>query len=180
MEFPRPWKLLENATAFANRWIQVDVDRVELPDGRSYDYTVIRRQQFGAAVWAVDDAGRVLLEQEYRYPVDEVIWQMPGGLIDPGETPLRAAQRELAEETGHTADRWRLLGTFWDNPAFEDMVVYIFLAEGVRANGGNHYDQAEFIRHEWKTMEWVREQVRSGLIKERVILAALGFLWADG
>ncbi|NOX63364.1 MAG: NUDIX hydrolase, partial [Chloroflexi bacterium] len=136
----KPWRKLNGRTAFANRWIQVDVDTLELPDGRIYDYTVIRRQQHGAAVFAFNQAGQVLLEQEYRYPVDEIIWQMPGGLIDPGETPLEAAQRELAEETGHVADNWRLLGSFWDNPAYEDMLIYVFVAENARPDGRENRD----------------------------------------
>ena len=77
----RPWRRLSGRTAFANRWLQVDVDQVELPDGRSYDYTVIRRSQHGAAVLAFDEWGQVLMQQEYRYPVGQVIWQLPGGLM---------------------------------------------------------------------------------------------------
>jgi len=176
---PQPWRRLHGHTAFANRWIQVDVDTVALPNGRRYDYTVIRRRQHGAAVLAFNDQGQLLLEQEYRYPVDQVIWQTPGGLIDPGETPLQAAQRELAEETGHVAGHWRHLGTFWDNPAFEDMLVHIFVAEQVRPDGRQDRDEAEFIQHTWVDMAWVRAQVRLGAIKERVIIAGLGFLWAE-
>lgn len=175
----RPWRRLHTHTAFQNRWLQVDIDQVELPDGRSYDYTVLRRPQHGAAILAFDPQGRVLMQQEYRYPVDAVIWQLPGGLIDPNEPPLEAAQRELAEETGHVADSWRLLGTFWDNPAFEDLVVNVYLADNVRPDGSEHRDEAEWVRCEWKEMGWVKEQVRAGVIRERVILAALGMMWAE-
>ncbi len=175
----RAWRRLSSQTAFQNRWLRVDIDQVELPDGRSYDYTLLRRPQHGAAVLAFDAQGRALMQQEYRYPVDQVIWQLPGGLIDADESPLQAAQRELAEETGHVADSWRLLGEFWDNPAFEDLVVHIFLAEGARPDGIEHRDEAEWVHHEWKEMGWVKEQVRAGVIRERVILAALGFLWAE-
>ncbi|MCW5860843.1 MAG: NUDIX hydrolase, partial [Caldilineales bacterium] len=103
----QPWRRLRSHTAFQNRWLRVDIDQVELPNGRSYDYTVLRRPQHGAAVLACDGQGRVLMQQEYRYPVDAVIWQLPGGLIDPNETPLEAAPRELAEATGPVAASWR-------------------------------------------------------------------------
>lgn len=179
MQTIQSWRRLSSQTAFQNRWLRVDIDQVELPDGRSYDYTVLRRPQHGAAILAFDPEGRVLVQQEYRYPVDAVIWQLPGGLIDPDESPLEAAQRELAEETGHVADSWRLLGTFWDNPAFEDLVVHIFVAKDARPDGREHRDEAEWVRGEWKEMAWVKEQVRAGAIRERVILAALGFLWAE-
>lgn len=174
----QPWRCLNSRTAFTNRWVRVNVDDVALPDGRTYEYTVLRRDRHGAAVLAFNEQGQVLMQQEYRYPVDAVIWQVPGGLIDPGESPLAAAQRELAEETGHIADRWYHLGSFWDNPAFEDMVVNIFVAEDARPDGSTHRDEAEWVRHEWKDLQWVRQQVRDGVIRERVVIAALGFLWA--
>ncbi len=174
-----PWPRLRSHTAFQNRWLRVDIDRVELPNGRSYDYTVLRRPQHGAAILAFDAQGRVLMQQEYRYPVDAVIWQLPGGLVDPAESPLAAAQRELAEETGHVAASWRLLGQFWDNPAFEDLVVHNFLAENARADGRERHDEAEWVRCEWKEMAWVKEQVRAGGICKRVVVAALGLLWAE-
>lgn len=172
------WKRLGGRTAFANRWLRVDVDEVELPDGRSYEYTLVRQDKHGAAILAFDAAGQILMQREYRYPVDAVIWQLPGGLIDGGETPLQAAQRELAEETGHVAESWRQLGLFWDNPALDDMLVHIFVAEGAQRAGDGHRDEAEWVQNQWVSAEWLRERVRSGEIKERVILAALGFLWA--
>ena len=174
----QPWRCINSRTAFSNRWVQVNVDDVALPDGRTYEYTVLRRDRHGAAVLAFNDQGQVLMQQEYRYPVDAIIWQVPGGLIDPGESPLAAAQRELAEETGHVAESWYHLGSFWDNAAFEDMVVNIFVAEDARTDGSTHRDEAEWVHHEWKDLQWVREQVRDGVIRERVVIAALGFLWA--
>ena len=175
----KPWRKLRGRTTFANHWLRIDIDTVKLPDGRTYDYTVIRRDYHAAAVLAFDDGGRLLLEQEYRYPVDEVIWQIPGGLIDPDESPLAAAQRELAEETGHVAENWRLLGSFWDNPAFEDMMIYIFVAGHARPAGDARRDENEWVRCQWKDLAWVKEQVRSGVIKDRVVLSALGLLWAE-
>lgn len=128
---------------------------------------------------AFNDQGQVLVEKEFRYPVDQVIWQLPGGIIDPGEKPLEAAQRELAEETGHAADTWRLLGAVWDNPAFEDMLIYIFVAENTLPNGESNPDDHEWVESEWVEIDWLKEKVRSGEIKERVVLSALGYLWAE-
>ncbi len=175
----KAWKLLNSHISFSNRWLRLDIDQVRLPNGQIYDYTVMRREQHGAAIVVLNGQGQLLLEQEYRYPVDAVIWQLPGGLIDPGESALRAAKRELEEETGHVAKEWRLLGTIWDNPAFEDMEIHIFQATDIRFNGKTKPDQAEFIRCEWVDLVWVKEQIRAGTIKDRVLLAALGFLWAE-
>ena len=175
----RPWLQRSSRTAFDNNWLRIDIDEVELPDGRTYDYTLIRSGRHGSAILAFNEQGQVLMEREFRYPVGQVIWQLPGGLLDPGESPLESAQRELAEETGHVADDWRHLGTIWDNPAFEDMLVHIFVAEGTRFNGETNQDDHEWVECEWVEMDWLKKQVRSGEIKERVLLAALGFLWAE-
>ena len=78
------WRQIESRRLLKNRWMEVYVDRVELPNGQLYDYTLIRRNADGVAALVFDDAGRLLLEQEYRYPVQEVIWQLPGGLVDAG------------------------------------------------------------------------------------------------
>ncbi len=178
--YPQPWTTRQTQTHFQNRWLRVDIDTVELPDGRLYDYTIIREKKHGVAVIAVDTSGNILLQQEYRHPVEQIIWQVPGGLIDEGETPLAAARRELLEETGHAAPHWRYLGTFWDNPALEDMQIHLYLAwPAALVNDGNR-DDTEWLCWQWQSWSWLKQSIRKGEIKERVILAALGLLWAHG
>ncbi len=175
----KPWLTRRRQTVFQNRWLQVDIDTVELPNGQSYDYTVLRERKHGAAVIALDEQGRLLLQREYRHPVSRVIWQVPGGLIDEGESPLEAARRELLEETGHQARHWRHLGVIWDNPALEEMEIHIFLATGLLAVNQGDHDEAEWIAWSWQPWSWLKQAIREGEIKERVILAAIGLLWSD-
>ena len=176
----QPWKCLESETVFTNKWLRLQIDRVELPDGQPYDYTVIHLFADGVAVLLFDDRNHLLLEREYRYPINEIIWQLPGGLVHPGEEPLAAIQRELAEETGYVAREWEYLGFFWDNPALSSMKVHIFLARQANKSMNEHRDQAEFLEVEWRSWDWVKSAVRSGEIKERVLLSALGMLMARG
>ncbi len=176
----RPWRRLDTREIYANAWLRLQIDRVELPDGRPYDYTIIHRFTDGVAALVFDNQNRLLLEREYRYPVDEVIWQLPGGLVDPGEAPLPAIQRELAEETGYVAETWEYLGAFWDNPALSAMKIHLFLARGAHNSAPTHFDDAEFLEVTWRSWEWVKEAVRSGEIKERVLLSGLGLLLARG
>jgi len=176
---PSPWSLLKTETVFRNRWLRLDIDTVRLPDGRSYEYTVLREKRDGVAVIALNEENQVLLQREYRHPVAQVIWQMPGGLVDEGESPLAAAQRELYEETGHRAANWHYLGAFWDNPALEDMEIHLFVATRINETQERHLDEAEWVRWQWQSWRWLKKAVSTGEIKERVILAALGMLWAE-
>ena len=176
----RLWKRLDSREIYTNKWMRVQIDRVALPDGREYDYTLIHRFTDGVAALVFDDQNRVLMEREYRYPVQEVIWQLPGGLVDGDEELLPAMQRELAEETGYVAERWEYLGAFWDNPAMTAMKIHLFRAWDAHSSASTRFDEAEFVAVEWRSWEWVKEAVRSGEIKERVLLSALGMLMARG
>ncbi|MFL0566813.1 NUDIX domain-containing protein [Microbacterium sp. 179-I 1D1 NHS] len=86
------------------------------------------------AVLALDDDGRVLLIRQYRHPVGFRDWEIPAGLLDvPGEDPLEAAKRELAEEADLTAERWDVLSDFFTSPGGSDEAIRIYLARGLAA-----------------------------------------------
>jgi ADP-ribose pyrophosphatase len=78
-------------------------------------------------VLAVDRSNRVLLERQYRYAAGQRMWELPAGRIDPGESPLAAAKRELIEETGYRAAKWTKALFFYVSPGFlsESMTVYV-------------------------------------------------------
>ena len=131
------------------------IDEVELPDGQRYEYTRLRPAGIGVAVIGFDSIGRVLLEQEYRHGVGEVIWQLPGGLVDEGETLQEAGLRELLEETGYApatvTDRTvRYLGSVWDNPALGAGLSHIYAAWGLEAAGEVNSDAAEVVNLHWQ------------------------------
>ena len=84
------WQTLTQRQPFVNRWLSVNVDDVALPDGSRYEYTWLEPGGTGVAVLGFNEAGEVLIEQEYRYGVREVIWQLPGGLTNDGEDLMAA------------------------------------------------------------------------------------------
>ena len=176
---PQPWKVLGEEVVYRDRWVSVKRVHVLLPNGREYVYTTLARVP-GAAIVALNERGELLLQREYRHPLGEIIYQLPGGLIDEGESALQTAQRELREETGYEAAHWELLGEVQDNPGLIDGSTTVFLATGLKRVGESRLEWTEFNEAEWHSLEWLRRHIKQEDIRERVLLAAVAFLWARG
>jgi ADP-ribose pyrophosphatase len=185
MDGPQPWRTLATRQVFANRWVRVALDEVALPDGRRYEYTRLEPAGIGVGVAGFNANGELLLEQEYRHGVGEVIWQLPGGLADAGEELQAAGLRELREETGFApavvaAETVRYLGVVWDNPAFGVAQSHIFAAWGLEPVTATRRDAAELVSLHWRSPQWVRQAVQNGVIKDRVVVAAVAYLLLKG
>lgn len=178
---PQPWATGATTTAFQNRWITVALDQVELPTGAQYEYTLVNVNGVGVAVVGFNQAGDILLEREYRHGVEQVIWQLPGGLANAAEDLVAAGLRELLEETGHapaqvSAETVRYLGMVWDNPGLGAMQSHVVAAWDLVETAHPRRDPAEFVTLHWRSVEWVKAAIRSGEIQDRVVLAALAYL----
>lgn len=182
---PVAWKTLASNRVFRNRWIGVVVDEVELPDGKQYEYTRIEPAGVGVGVIGFNAAGEILLEREYRHGVGEVVWQVPGGLATPGENLQAAGLRELQEETGYAPavvndDTVTYLGVVWDNPGFGVACSHIYRVRGLELTADTAHDHGEFVTFHWVTPDWLKEAVRTGEIKDRVVVAAVAYLLLHG
>lgn len=177
---PQPWLTLSTTAAFGNRWVTVALDQVQLPTGQQYTYTRLEPGGVGVGVIGFNVAGEVLLEREYRHGVHAVIWQIPGGLATPNEDLLAAGLRELAEETGYapapTAPDLRYLGVVWDNPALGPMCSHLYAAWDLVQTAQPRRDPAEFVTLHWVSGVWLKDAVRTGEIKDRVVVAAVAYL----
>ena len=124
--------------------VHVQRDTVRLPNGNETVREVIRH--IGAVcVIPVLDNGDVIMERQYRYPLDRVILEIPAGKLDSaGENRLSAIKRELSEETGYTADEWTEIGDFHPAPAYSDEFITMYLARKLR-KGDRHLDADEFL-----------------------------------
>lgn len=182
---PQAWTTRATRSAFRNRWLTVEIDDVALPTGAAYEYTRLLPAAEGVAVIGFNVAGEALLEREYRHGVGQVIWQLPGGLADSGEELRDAGLRELREETGHAPaqvsdETVRYLGSVWDNPAFGPAVSHVYAAWGLEEINAARRDSAEFVTLHWVTPGWLKEAVRDGTIRDRVVVAAVGWLVLNG
>lgn len=136
----RPLRLQQ---VYRGHFLDVRQDVVVLPGGETATREHIVHPGAVAIVPILDD-GRLVLERQCRYPLGQVLLEFPAGKIDPGETRLRCAQRELAEETGYRAREWALAACLHNAPAYSNEVIEIWFARGLQ-RGEQSLDPGEFI-----------------------------------
>ena len=167
---------VDGRRVFEGRMIRVEVDRVRFADGAEAVREVVRHPGAVVVVPLLPD-GRVLLERQFRYPTGLELVELPAGKLDPGEDPLDCARRELAEETGHGAARWRPLASFFSAPGFCDEVMHCFLADGLAPGAAGQADDDERI--ELLAVPWAEAlaMIDGGTIRDAKSIA--GLLLAD-
>jgi ADP-ribose pyrophosphatase len=131
------------------------------------------RHAGSAVMMAVDDKKRVLLVRQYRLPAEKELWELPAGRLDPGEKPLQAAKRELAEETGYRARKWKKLVSFFASPGYVQERMTIFLARDLEAGEATPMDD-ERIEACWFKKREIAAMIASGKIEDAKTM--LGFL----
>ena len=148
-------------------WVTDDV--AIAPDGFEIRRLII--QHHGSAVMIpVDAKGRMLLVRQYRLPARRYLWEFPAGRMDPGETPLQAARRELAEETGYRAKKWKKLISFWPSPGYVAEKMNLFVATGLTAGDAKPMED-ERIRMRWFAPAEIERMIRTGKIQDGKTIA---------
>lgn len=167
------WKTLATRTVYENRWISVREDDVVGPSGPGI-YGVVDMRHPAVFVVAVDDVDRVCLLSLDRYATGGESIEVPAGGTD-GEDPLLAAQRELAEETGLTADDWIPLGTMNALNGVANAPEHVFLARGLRSTVDASASQGEEGIHSvrWTPFGDVVGLLASGAITDGETIAAI-------
>ena len=160
---------------FQGRVAQVHKVGVQMPDGKVVQRDWIHYEG-AAVVLPVRDDGGIVMIRNYRFAVEEHLWELPAGMLETNEPPEHCAARELTEETGYTAGKIEKLGAFYTGPGTTDELMHAFLATEL-TDGRQNLEPYEQITVESFPPQQVREMIVDGTIHDGKTIAALGMYW---
>jgi ADP-ribose pyrophosphatase len=174
----RKARLVSSRTVYDGPVFWVTADHIIEPGGIKVRRDLIHHSG-SVVVLAVDDSNaipRVLLERQYRHAAGDYLWEIPAGRIDPGENELNAAKRELIEETGYRAARWRRILKFYASPGFVAETMAVYMATGLR-EGEAEPEEDEIIHHRMVPLPTAVKMVLNGTIRDAKTISSV--LWLD-
>jgi 8-oxo-dGTP pyrophosphatase MutT (NUDIX family) len=167
-----PWKTLATRVVYANPWLRLREDAVVQPDGHEGIYGVVEMRP-SVGIVALNNADEVALVTQWRYPLSRMSVEIPTGGSEASDPDvLAAAQRELREETGLSASRWRELGFVDNSNGVTTDTAHMFLATGLQA-GADAQDPEEQVILSWLPFGQAVQKVLAGSITESVSVAAI-------
>jgi len=150
-------------------------DEVEFPNKHKSAREVVEHSG-GVSVLAENKEGKILLIKQYRYAVDEIIYEIPAGKLEADEDIAECAGRELREETGYTAEKFNKLFEFYPTPGYSTETIYIYQAENLKFVGTD-LEEGEYIEVVPKTKTQLRELFEAGKIKDsKTLIAVMHYL----
>ena len=171
-------RLVSSRTVYRGPVFWVSTDHVQEPGGVEVRRDLIHHSG-SVVVLAADDSRstpRILLERQYRHAAKDYLWELPAGRIDPGENELKAAQRELIEETGYRAAHWRRILKFYASPGFVAETMAVYLATGLRVGEAEPEDD-EVILKRMLPLPAVLRMILKGTIRDAKTISSV--LWLD-
>ena len=170
------WRKISSRHILDHPRMQLVEDEVELPSGKKIQYL---RQEYsgrGGVIVICRKGDKILVQREYSYPVDEVLYQFPGGKIEADETPEQAATRELAEESGIKAENAKCIGWFYPDNRRTNARLFVVECDYVTDDEKARPDDTEFIESEWIENGQISQMIRRGEVRNYAMLAAWGML----
>ena len=173
-------EMLGSEMVFEGPLFHVVRDRLIEPGGKLATRDIVRHNG-SAVILAVDNTKSkrdpwIVVERQYRHAAGRFLWELPAGKLEPGEDPLLGAQRELAEETGYRAKKWKPLVEYYASPGFVSESMKVFVAEGLTA-GDTNMDEDEQIAFRLVKLSEILKMIENGAILDGKTLSAV-FLYA--
>ena len=172
-------ELKRSQLVYRGRVIHVNVDDVAYPDGRVVRMDVVRHRG-SVVLLPMTPNGKILLVRQYRYVVDQWLWELPAGTLEPNETAHAAALRECHEEVGKIAGHAQKLLTFFPSPGFCDEQMTFFLLTDLRdrlpTEAAPHQDPDEILNVKEFSLQEVRDMVKVGEICDMKTVVGIGMV----
>ena len=168
------WNTYGEREVYGSEWIRLVLADVEVPGGERFEHHVVRMPNFAAGTVVHDPHRGLLLIHRHRFITDTWGWEVPAGRVDPGETPVEAASREVLEETGWEPGPLTPLVTYQPQNGLSDQRFHLFAAAGAR-HVGDPSDPGESERVAWQPLDQVRDLVARGEMPDGLSLTAV--LW---
>ena len=171
-------RLISSKVVFEGPLFRVLHDKLIEPSGKPSERDVIRHNG-SVVILAVDKSKSkkdpyIVMEHQYRHAAKQYLWELPAGKLEPGEDPLAGAKRELAEETGYKAKKWRPLVEYYASPGFLGESMKVFLAEGL-VPGNPHPEDDEQIEIRLVKLSEVLKMIEKGAILDGKTLTSVLF-----
>lgn len=174
----KKWTFVKRKMVLEHPRMSLAEDKVKLPNNKEVSYLIeLPGRNHSVTVIAINSVGELLLQREYSYPPNEILWQLPGGGMNDGETIETAALRELSEESNLTAQSTKFIGYFYTNNRRSDQKQYVVVCKDLKEEKGKA-DPEEFIESEWVSIDTLNKLIANGEIYNMNLLAAIQ-LWSQ-
>ena len=167
------WETLKSEYLFQRPWLTARRDTVRLPDGRTNPEYYVLEYPDWINVIALTTEGDFVMVEQYRHGLGDVFTELVAGVIEPRETPIEAARRELLEESGYGGGDWEQFMVISQNPSCSNNLTYCFIAKGVVKISGQHLDANEDIAVRILKEEEVYALLRDDKMKQALMAAPL-------
>lgn len=168
----KPWPILKSCSKESYRVFSIRTDIARSPKtGKEHDFFIIESNDW-VNIIPLTEGHQVVMVRQYRHGSKTITLEIPGGLVDPGDSPEKAAARELLEETGYFGEKWLHIGVVNPNPALFNNRCYTFLARDVQKVSDPSPDQTEDIEVVLIHLYEIPKLIRRGKIDHAIVIAA--------